>query len=61
MILVGFFCEELLMGVCFVIEEWILVENDGLLVLIGCIGNIELEGLISFKDEEFVYEGKNDC
>ncbi|XP_068693562.1 elongation factor-like GTPase 1 isoform X1 [Montipora foliosa] len=59
--LAGPLCEEPLMGVCFVIEEWTSVENDGSSVPTGCPGKTELEGSISSKEEEPAHEGKNDC
>lgn len=50
--LAGPLCEEPLMGVCFVIENWISLEQDGLTSMTGKTGSTGYAGVIGSAGQE---------
>ena len=50
--LAGPLCEEPLMGVCFVIENWISLEQDGLTSMTGKTGSTGCAGIIGSARQE---------
>lgn len=56
--LAGPLCEEPLMGVCFVIENWISLEQDGLTSMTGKTGSTGCAGVIGSAGQEGLFPEK---